>query len=109
FFFQAEDGIRDFHVTGVQTCALPISNRLNPLKHIHHYRMKFPNPRWITKSAFPLDRILLHQTTKDEWEKVAIEVVNQLNNEVIDEAFKQLPAPVYEQYTTDIVNILKSR
>src|SRR5690606_41164252 len=27
FFFQAEDGIRDFHVTGVQTCALPISRR----------------------------------------------------------------------------------
>src|SRR5690606_39760344 len=24
--FQAEDGIRDLHVTGVQTCALPISN-----------------------------------------------------------------------------------
>src|SRR5690606_40214179 len=27
FFFRAEDGIRDFHVTGVQTCALPISER----------------------------------------------------------------------------------
>src|SRR5262249_59332863 len=26
FFFQAEDGIRDWSVTGVQTCALPISN-----------------------------------------------------------------------------------
>src|SRR5690606_23193997 len=26
--FQAEDGIRDFHVTGVQTCALPISQGL---------------------------------------------------------------------------------
>src|SRR5690554_7761677 len=26
FFFQAEDGIRDADVTGVQTCALPISN-----------------------------------------------------------------------------------
>src|SRR5215208_786440 len=25
FFFQADDGIRDGHVTGVQTCALPIS------------------------------------------------------------------------------------
>src|SRR5437870_10519473 len=25
FFFQAEDGIRDGHVTGVQTCALPIA------------------------------------------------------------------------------------
>src|SRR5437660_4021696 len=27
FFFQAEDGIRDGHVTGVQTCALPIFDR----------------------------------------------------------------------------------
>src|SRR5256885_5549586 len=27
FFFQAEDGIRDYKVTGVQTCALPISTR----------------------------------------------------------------------------------
>src|SRR5690606_1261410 len=30
FFFQAEDGIRDFHVTGVQTCALPISPTSTP-------------------------------------------------------------------------------
>src|SRR5256885_13253043 len=27
FFFQAEDGIRDYKVTGVQTCALPIYRR----------------------------------------------------------------------------------
>src|SRR5690349_23818348 len=30
FFFQAEDGIRDLYVTGVQTCALPISARDRP-------------------------------------------------------------------------------
>src|SRR2546426_9800352 len=30
FFFQAEDGIRDYKVTGVQTCALPISVTLDP-------------------------------------------------------------------------------
>src|SRR5690606_39983625 len=30
--FQAEDGIRDFHVTGVQTCALPIYIARSPLK-----------------------------------------------------------------------------
>src|SRR2546430_7882137 len=28
FFFQAEDGIRDLTVTGVQTCALPISRAM---------------------------------------------------------------------------------
>src|ERR1039457_4324269 len=31
FFFQAEDGIRDYKVTGVQTCALPIYSRARPL------------------------------------------------------------------------------
>src|SRR5204863_2769663 len=33
FFFQAEDGIRDLYVTGVQTCALPILDLLGPLGH----------------------------------------------------------------------------
>src|SRR5689334_24189369 len=39
FFFQAEDGIRDGTVTGVQTCALPISfaNRGNVLKDLKRY------------------------------------------------------------------------
>src|SRR5690606_24599584 len=34
FFFQAEDGIRDFHVTGVQTCALPISEALGSTQQV---------------------------------------------------------------------------
>src|SRR2546430_11220680 len=33
FFFQAEDGIRDLTVTGVQTCALPISGRRSARGH----------------------------------------------------------------------------
>src|SRR5205807_5583913 len=31
FFFQAEDGIRDYKVTGVQTCALPILHASPPV------------------------------------------------------------------------------
>src|SRR5256885_13148985 len=33
FFFQAEDGIRDYKVTGVQTCALPISSLSTIIDH----------------------------------------------------------------------------
>src|SRR5882762_5536707 len=33
FFFQAEDGIRDSSVTGVQTCALPISVTAAEIRH----------------------------------------------------------------------------
>src|SRR5690606_40077064 len=36
FFFQAEDGIRDFHVTGVQTCALPILAVPEQQEHAQH-------------------------------------------------------------------------
>src|SRR2546429_5444053 len=40
FFFQAEDGIRDVAVTGVQTCALPIS--LPPTPSVHRLRRGLP-------------------------------------------------------------------
>src|SRR5690349_7673903 len=36
FFFQAEDGIRDLYVTGVQTCALPISS--GSRMHANYFR-----------------------------------------------------------------------
>src|SRR5438876_9936961 len=42
FFFQAEDGIRDGRVTGVQTCALPIlSEKLGPRVLGHNRDMPF--------------------------------------------------------------------
>src|SRR5256884_2735412 len=48
FFFQAEDGIRDVAVTGVQTCALPISpetsDKLHSLKKVGRSRDEFPLP-----------------------------------------------------------------
>src|SRR2546429_6110456 len=40
FFFQAEDGIRDVAVTGVQTCALPIYPRATP--HPSQFLSEFP-------------------------------------------------------------------
>src|SRR5207237_6159552 len=49
--FQAEDGIRDSSVTGVQTCALPISRDMTALVryaqpvelHRHPLRLSFPD------------------------------------------------------------------
>src|SRR5205823_11645522 len=40
FFFQAEDGIRDKLVTGVQTCALPISlQSIDPTRNIEKFKI----------------------------------------------------------------------
>src|SRR2546430_4401907 len=45
FFFQAEDGIRDLTVTGVQTCALPISRRLPTWRRFRFRRGPLPTTR----------------------------------------------------------------
>src|SRR3954463_16831311 len=47
FFFQAEDGIRDYRVTGVQTCALPINDKTA----IRDYRVT-----GVQTCALPIDR-----------------------------------------------------
>src|SRR5438046_4827964 len=49
FFFQAEDGIRDWSVTGVQTCALPILT----WPALANYRV------WSTSSTSPYYRLWL--------------------------------------------------
>src|SRR5688572_31669801 len=58
FFFQAEDGIRDLTVTGVQTCALPIFDARPRLQNIHHVR-----DRWhgrVVQEPAPRHQALLH-------------------------------------------------
>src|SRR5690606_40458050 len=50
FFFQAEDGIRDFHVTGVQTCALPILLANGACGEAERFSAK-PEPRASTALA----------------------------------------------------------
>src|SRR5256885_8671252 len=55
FFFQAEDGIRDYKVTGVQTCALPISS----LSTLARTRNSPPSAR-----AMVRDRLLMGRSRK---------------------------------------------
>ena len=45
FFFQAEDGIRDYKVTGVQTCALPIWLCIHPYCRLNGCRGLESNQR----------------------------------------------------------------
>src|SRR3989441_4339425 len=57
FFFQAEDGIRDKLVTGVQTCALPIS--FLPLRHAREEKVT------LTTRRDGHDTVVGHQAPRD--------------------------------------------
>src|SRR5687768_18219569 len=54
FFFQAEDGIRDVAVTGVQTCALPIySTNFKMKPEIQKLHNVWENNRAVQDTSFP--------------------------------------------------------
>src|SRR5207248_7230890 len=63
FFFQAEDGIRDRTVTGVQTCALPISNRSKWLiRNVASSTIPQPSAYNAFSSSFPAAFSTFHTT-----------------------------------------------
>src|SRR5687768_18343224 len=70
FFFQAEDGIRDVAVTGVQTCALPISKEARDL------------------AVYPDLGIIVERGLKDDRRTRRIEAADLLGNRNAD------PVPV---------------
>src|SRR6266700_3533710 len=83
FFFQAEDGIRDFHVTGVQTCALPICQTADQVIEANAARPQFGFgeiddhcfARWLADLAQSTDDKCKYERTEiirvdnGDWEK----------------------------------------
>src|SRR5207245_5560783 len=67
FFFQAEDGIRDATVTGVQTCALPISHfdgRFEAARYLDELRRRpGVHPQRVDDLGLPLDHRHSHPTS----------------------------------------------
>src|SRR2546430_4943298 len=77
FFFQAEDGIRDLTVTGVQTCALPISRwhavfrlRMSPLETQFFSRWRWAGRKCCRRIGFT--------SAPTCWTTVAIRIVVQI-------------------------------
>src|SRR3712207_5322395 len=99
FFFQAEDGIRDIGVTGVQTCALPISKGvvLNVLNEVLKKGLKLLHPvmpfiteeiytnlpnteETIVTSAWPVFEEELSDAKTEEQMNYIIEAIKSLRN-----------------------------
>src|SRR6266496_5121006 len=97
FFFQAEDGIRDLYVTGVQTCALPILGEKN--NHRYNIVGKFietgKEKRMIKTIEFEVtsndnDRTLLHgliimMLLINENDSIIINIVEERVEKMINE------------------------
>src|SRR5690625_6497005 len=76
FFFQADDGIRDGHVTGVQTCALPISSGAAVAISVHvgfSGALVFAATPLISKALWGLLITIRKQETQRRAERAAAE------------------------------------
>src|SRR5260370_13271284 len=70
FFFQAEDGIRDSSVTGVQTCALPILGLLHRLHEQGHTIILITHDAKVAAEAERLIQITDGLITADSGAKI---------------------------------------
>src|SRR5258708_1251470 len=95
FFFQAEDGIRDDLVTGVQTCALPISSKKELLEQITDLE---PSPLRQMDERIPkeLERICFKALSKRAAERylTAKDMVEELRHFVSEQTVSQQAVPV---------------
>src|SRR5690606_40111457 len=102
---QAEDGIRDFHVTGVQTCALPISVLPTP---VGPRKMKLPtgrfgffNPARDRRMAREIAEIAFSWLTTRRWRSLSIRSSLSPSSWLIDE----IGTPVHFDTTSSISDL----
>ncbi len=80
------------------------------VRHITNFKEKYPSEKWFNFSAHSLDVAFIKKATDEDWKNQANFIINELSDEVIDEAFANLPNEIKDDETThSIKNTLKIR
>src|SRR5690349_7909659 len=107
FFFQAEDGIRDLYVTGVQTCALPISigDRLrhgkirvkDVVKDIDEDEAEFNEQFYVDRVCKIIDKVKKLQRDTEKLEEKLDDAGSEGKKKKVKEATKANRAQMFEE------------
>src|SRR6266487_6439563 len=96
FFFQAEDGIRDGRVTGVQTCALPISEAEQAVKTSQATIKAAQRLSSSVEWRAALDGVLDAASELVRFERGTLALVDELQEELKVEAARNSPIAISE-------------
>src|SRR3712207_4709308 len=92
FFFQAEDGIRDIGVTGVQTCALPISKEPLVILDGAHNPDGVRELVKIVKQHYQKKEVaILTSILKDKDVKPMLELMTEISDDILLTSLKENP------------------
>jgi hypothetical protein len=93
----------DGPLMGLATRVIP------PLKLMEGFHEDVRNVRGFNTNPYPLDMVLLTETTKGQWEKEVAFIQKNLTPEVIDTAFKLFPKEVRDATVTELKRVLLAR
>jgi hypothetical protein len=93
----------DGSLLGFATSVIPA------LRLMKSYEEELKSPKWFNLEPYPLDVALIAQADRNVWNSEVQHIVENLTDEVIDEAFTYFPEEVRDQTVTDIKRKLKGR
>ncbi|NOY46853.1 MAG: phosphoesterase, partial [Chlorobi bacterium] len=100
---QAFSIMADGALLGFATKAIPT------LRLMQSYDEEIKSTKWFNLEPYPLDMALIKQSSRDVWDAQVKHIVNNLTNEVIDEAFSYFPDEVKDETIQDIKRKLIGR
>lgn len=82
---------------------------LGPFFQYQNFSESYGNLKGLNFNSLDLTRRLTNQLTKDEWLEIAQEIETSLTDEVIKEAVRNYPDPVFDKYGEETIRLLKTR
>lgn len=115
--FKTEDAVlyqpiprdRDQAFAKIDGVILAVLRNTPPMRHMQSYKKSFAHPRWINKTAFSMDVKFLTELSEEKWVETAEYIKKHITNELIDQAFDQLPAEVNNSTSGEIKEVMRHR
>ncbi|MBE8726974.1 metallophosphoesterase [Flavobacterium hungaricum] len=88
---------------------LSILMNIPALRHMRTFKDKIGNVKWLSREPYPMDLAFLRTAGEKEWIEQAKYIQENLSDEAIDEAFKNMPKEVQDETVKEIQRKLKNR
>ncbi|SDR66687.1 Calcineurin-like phosphoesterase [Polaribacter sp. KT25b] len=79
------------------------------LRLMRSYNEELKSPKWFNLEPYPLDMVLISMADKKTWDKQVNFIINNITDDIIDEAFKEFPDEVKDETIQEIKRKLQGR
>jgi hypothetical protein len=79
------------------------------LRLMKSYGAELKSPKWFNLEPYPLDMVLISESTKTVWDKQVNLIINNITDAVIDDAFTEFPDEVKDETIQEIKKKLQGR